>query len=143
MVGRLVEDQEVGVGEGQFGEGHAAALAAAQVTQLLVDVVAGEEHPGEEVAGHALRHVANGAHFVYDGVAGVETLVGLGIVAELTLCPSSGGLKWWQLTHDRLEKGGLARAVGAMRLRAPALDLKVGASGKEIWGLCRCAGDSL
>ena len=43
MVRRLVEDQEVGFGEHEFGEGHPAFLAAAQIPDPLEDFFAGKE----------------------------------------------------------------------------------------------------
>ena len=47
MVRGFVQDQEISLGEHEFGQRYAAFLAAAQVADPLKDFVAGKEEGGE------------------------------------------------------------------------------------------------
>ncbi len=60
MVGGLVQDQEIGLGEHQLGQGDPASLAAAQVSDALKHVVAGEQEGGQHVADLGVVHVGVG-----------------------------------------------------------------------------------
>ncbi len=60
VVGRLVEEQQVGGLEQQDGQGQAVALAAGEDTDLLVDIVAMEEEGAEQVA--QFRHHVEGGN---------------------------------------------------------------------------------
>ena len=68
MVGRLVEDQDVGAGGDEDRQREPPLLAAGDVGELLLDVVAGEEEAAEQgarllaaEAGLALGGVEHGA----------------------------------------------------------------------------------
>ncbi len=50
MVRRLVEHEEIGVGRGQPGQGHAVPLAAAELAHLLQGRVARDAEAGQQVA---------------------------------------------------------------------------------------------
>jgi hypothetical protein len=50
VVGGLVEDQDVGLGEDELAEGQAGLFAAAEGFGLLVALFAAEEHLAEDAA---------------------------------------------------------------------------------------------
>ena len=114
MVGRLVQQQEVGPFQRQDGQRQPRPLAAAQHAHALEDVFAPEEILGQVAARLADEHVLVADELVQHRVLGVQPVLGLGKVADLEAGPKAQlALQRLQLAHQRAQKGGLARAVGA------------------------------
>ena len=47
MVGGLVQDEDIRLGNCQAGEDESCRLTTGQITQALFDIVAGEQDPGQ------------------------------------------------------------------------------------------------
>ena len=108
MVGRLVEHQHIGLGNGQPAEDEPSGFATRQRTQALLAVVAGKEHPRHLPAHEAEALVLTtrpdpclsrlvGRAELFAVVLG--KVPGMGLVPPLDL-PGVGG----QLAHRDLEQ---------------------------------------
>ena len=121
MVGGLVEDDQVVRGADEAGDHHATALAAGEVADALLLLVAGEEERARQVAGlllagaeaalvggdHALQVLPDGEHRV-DVLLRLAEVAHLDLRADLEL--AGVGL---QVAEQRAHQRGLAGAVGA------------------------------
>src|SRR5579883_660476 len=83
VIGRLVQQQQVGVLDGQDGQGQAPALAAAEHAHLLEDILAAEQVERQVVARLVQGHIAVAQQLVEDRLLRVEPLVRLREVADL------------------------------------------------------------
>ena len=84
VVGGLVQDQEVGLGEHKLCQGDPASFSAAQVFDALEHVVAGEQEGGQHVADLGVVHVGVGVlKFVKKSFLHVEYLVFLVVITDV------------------------------------------------------------
>ena len=111
---RLVEDQQVGLGYEQAGQGEAAALPATEGADLLEDLVAAEEEAGQVGAHLGERDIPCLQQGFEDG-----DVLGDGVVFLPVVPDFNGGGQVGRAFHrpllpqDAVEEGGLARAVVA------------------------------
>src|SRR4029077_13411294 len=89
VVGRLVEEEQVGGLEGETAEGEPGALAAAQGGDRREDLVAAEQQAAEDGATPLLTDRVVGEQLVEDGAAGV-LLVRLGLLLAVEAHPQPG-----------------------------------------------------
>src|SRR5258708_28312286 len=82
MVSRLVQDQEIRSLQGQLGQGHATALAAAERADRLEYVVAAKEGTGQKTARARLAERADMTNLVNDCTLLIEASVRLRAVAN-------------------------------------------------------------
>ena len=117
VVGGFVEDQDVGVVDGESGEDQPSGLAAGEARDLFLDLIAREEHLGELGADPADGLAGTGgAEPALHGALGIreEFAVILGEVArEDLVTPLDGSGIGLEMAHDDLEQGGLADPVGS------------------------------
>ena len=84
VVGRLVEQQRLGVGEQDAGQLDAAALAAGEGAQRLGEHAVGQAQVGADAGGVALGGVpAHGGELVLEPAVAAHRLVPLGVVGRL------------------------------------------------------------
>src|SRR5690606_37417556 len=113
VVGRLVEDEEVGGGEERAGEGEPALLAAGEHADGLEDVVAAEQERAEEAAQLGLGAVLRGV--AERGEGGLVRVERVGLVlreerrSDLAAELARAGERL--LAVEDAGEGGLARAV--------------------------------
>ena len=119
IVGRLVEQQQVGAGFQHLGEMDPVALAAGEHADLLLLVAALEVEVGDiGAAGYLplseLQHVQSAGNFLPYGLRIVERVAGLVDIAELHRLADRqrAGIRPL-LPGDHAEQGRLAGAVGA------------------------------
>src|SRR5262245_53219918 len=129
VVGRLVEDQDVGAGGDEDRQREAPLLAARDVVQRFLDLGAGEEEAAEQIAGLLARQAGLTLSRVEDGPLARGALGVLGEVADLDVVTGShrarGGLAG---AGKRLDQSRLAGAVGADENDVlAALELEIGA----------------
>ena len=86
MVGRLIEDQEVCLGEHQLREGNTAALTTGERGDHFENIITGKEEGGEHVSNLCLGkcRVSIG-NFLKDRLLRVEYMVFLVIISDLNL----------------------------------------------------------
>ena len=116
MVGRLVEDQEVGVGEHEAGDLEAALLAAAQAADRCCACLCSEKRSVRRVPIAACSVSGlEAAHEVHEGCRQRAATRAPGRSSRarrsrpILTVPASGGIE----ARDDAQKGGLAAAVGA------------------------------
>ena len=100
VVGRLVEQQRLGVGEQDAGQLDAAALATGERAQRLGEHAVGQAEVGADPGGVALGGVAaEGGELVLEPAVAADGLVPLGVVGRL----GHGDLRLDQLVAEDVE----------------------------------------
>ena len=115
VVGRLIEDEQICLGEHELGKGYTALFSAGELADQLEDVVAGEEEGGQKVPHLGVGHGRIGVGNLFkDRVAIVEDVVLLVIVSDVDIgAQADMALVLPQKTVQDLQDGGLARSVVA------------------------------
>ena len=113
MIGGLVQDQEVGLGEHELGQGYASLLAAAQIADPLEDFLACEEEGSQKAADLCVVH---GRVLVGDllehGLIVVQYMMLLVVVADVNICPQTDhALVRRDLLVEDTQDRGLSGAV--------------------------------
>ena len=84
MVGRLVEDQEVGVREHQLGKGNSSALTAAQGMNRLEDIVVCKQEGGQHISDFGVCQIwIRVGNLLENGLFHVEHLMLLIVATDL------------------------------------------------------------
>ena len=119
IVGRLVQQDQVGARFQHLGEVHAVPLAARELADLLLLVGALEIEPADigarrHLAGPELDHVAAAGDLLEHGLLAVERIARLIDIAELHgVADADGAVIGLVLADDHAEQRGLAGAVRA------------------------------
>ena len=103
MVGGLVQDQEIGLGEHQLRQGHPAALAAGEHFDLLEHVLSGEQEGRQDVADLRIRERRIFVRdFFKNGFIRMQHMVLLVVVADLNLASDAdlSGVRVHQTVDD-------------------------------------------
>ena len=113
VVGRLVQQQQIGPLQDEHGDLQARPLPAAEPADLAEHVVAGEEVAVEKADRRLLRHRLQAAHGLHRRGGGVERLLLLRVVADhgRRAEPKRARARLLFAAHDA-EEGRLAGAVG-------------------------------
>ena len=92
MVGRLVQDQKIGIGEHQLGKGNTSSLATAELGDLLEYIVLRKEECSKNIAdlgiGHGRIIILQ---FLKDRLFSVKYLMSLIVVADLYIGSQTHG----------------------------------------------------
>ena len=84
VVGRLVQNQEIGLGEHEFGKRNPSFLAAGQIRDLFKNRIPGKQERGEQVADLRVGHIRMCvADFLKDGIFVIQDMVLLIVVAHV------------------------------------------------------------
>ena len=84
MVGRLVEDQEVGIGEHQLGKGNSSALTAAQRVDRLENIVVCKQEGGQHISDFGVCQIRiRVGNLLENGLFHVEHLMILIIISDV------------------------------------------------------------
>ena len=84
VVGRLVEDQEVGIGEHQLGKGNSSALPAAQRVDRLENIVVCKQEGGQHISDFGVCQIRiRVGNLLENGLFHVEHLMLLIVVTDL------------------------------------------------------------
>ena len=135
VVGRLVEDQEVGFGEHEFGEGYTPFFAAAQVADPLEDLFTGKEEGGEQApdlrVGHGRVFIGD---FLENGIVIVENMVLLVVVTDVDVStqPDHSPVRSNDFIEDTQDRGLAGPVVADQRHVFTAADLE-GDAGEQLF----------
>ena len=114
VVGRLVEHQQVGLGQHQLGERHAALLAAAEAADSLQHLVAREQKAAQMASHLALRPIRRHLpHLVEHGVARPQAGQFLVVIRHGDVAASAQDAVVGRfLAHQQAQQGALAGTIG-------------------------------
>ena len=114
MVGRFVQNQEVGACKHQLQKGHTRLLTAGEVANLAQNLITMEQESAQITAGLLLVHTIGVDDFIKHRHIHMQGFMLLRKITDFhpaaNFYPAFGG---FQLTHEDFEQGGLARTIRA------------------------------
>ena len=115
MVGRLVQQHQVGPLQGQTGQRQSSALAPGKQVDGFEDVIPGEKELGQVISYFRGQHPGGNPLDLFDqGPGGMQIFVRLSKITDVQAGTQQGfpGQRR-NLVEDGLEKGGLTCAIGS------------------------------